>query len=145
MKIAAALLALCLAGSVIAQTNGAVKPPPEQLGKPATDPYTGFVTDSTVTFVGQEFYRAFVTKWREMPLVDRYVVNIFERPSARWGSLVWVEYSHKRLYSTFLSPARRDAIRASAEYAAQSTYESIVEQDVTRLLFRDADLAPEEF
>lgn len=111
----------------------------------ARDPYVGVVTDATVTIVGQDFYRAFVTVWREQPLSDRYTLSIVERPSARWGSLVWIEYANRRLYSSFLSPGRRDAVRQSAMDAARQVYQSAVDADVERLIFRDPDLAGDEF
>lgn len=108
------------------------------------DPYVGVVTDATVTIFGQEFYRTFTTAWREQPRIDRYSLAVFERPSARWGSLVWVEYAGRRVFSAFLSPSRREHIRAAGLDAAQIAYRNVVDSEVDRLLFRDPDLAREE-
>lgn len=111
---------------------------------PAMDPYVGFIVDSTVTFIGHEFYRSFVSAWRDQAPEDRYSLTVVERPSARWGSLVWVEYRQRRVFRTFLSPGRRDHVRLSGRSAAQQVYEAVVEADLQRLLFRDRDLAAEE-
>ena len=108
------------------------------------DPYVGVVTDATVTIFGQEFYRTFAMAWREQPRIDRYSLAVFERPSARWGSLVWVEYAGRRVFSAFLSPSRREHIRAAGLDAAHIAYRNVVDSEVERLLFRDPDLAREE-
>jgi len=118
--------------------------PPPRPETRSLDPYVGVVTDGTVTIFGQEFYRAFTTAWREQPRIDRYSLAVFERPSARWGSLVWVEYASRRVFSAFLSPSRRDHIRAAGLDAAQIAYRNVVDSEVGRLLFRDPDLAREE-
>jgi curli production assembly/transport component CsgE len=109
------------------------------------DPYAGLVADSTVTFIGQDFYRAFMSSWREMAMTERYSLSVFERPSARWGSMVWIEFGHRRVFSTVLSPGRRDAIAQSGREAAGIAYQNVVDADVQRLLFKDPDLAPDEF
>jgi curli production assembly/transport component CsgE len=31
-------------------------------------------------------------------LSERYIVSIHERPSARYGSLIWVEYEQRRVF-----------------------------------------------
>lgn len=130
---------------VLVLLAGGARPAVAQAPADMGDPYAGVVTDATVTIVGQEFYRAFVTVWREQPLSDRYTLSIVERPSARWGSLIWIEYANRRLYSGFLSPGRRDMVRQSAMDAARQIYQTAVDTDVERLLFRDPDLGPDEF
>jgi curli production assembly/transport component CsgE len=109
------------------------------------DPYAGVVADGTITFVGQEFYRHFAASWRDQARVERYSLSILERPSARWGSLVWIEFANRRVFSAFLSPGRRDRIRAVAEEAVQTVYQNVVDSEVQRLLFKDPDLAADEF
>ena len=112
---------------------------------PAMDPYVGFIVDSTVTHIGADFYRSFVSVWRDQAPEDRYSLTIIERPSARWGSFVYVEYRGRRLYYAFLSPGRRDEVRVRGGAAARQVYEAVVQADLQRLLFREVDLAPEEF
>jgi curli production assembly/transport component CsgE len=108
------------------------------------DPYSGVVVNDTVTFIGQEFYSVFVSHWREEPNVERFSVTIRERPSARWGSLVSVEYLHREVFRAFLSPGRRDFVRLAGRDAARVVYENVVDTEVQRLLFRDPDLAQDE-
>jgi curli production assembly/transport component CsgE len=111
----------------------------------AMDPYVGVVADSTVTFIGHEFYNSFVSAWRDLDRIDRYSLQIVERPSARWGSLVWVEYRNQKLFNAFLSPGRRDYVRTAGQAAAQQVHRAVLDADIQRLLFRDPDLAREEF
>lgn len=110
-----------------------------------SDPYAGLVADSTVSFIGQEFYRAFMMTWRELGMTERYSLSIHERPSARWGSLVWIEFANRRVFSMFLSPGRRDAVALAGGDAARLAYQNVVDADLQRLLFKDPDLAPDEF
>lgn len=108
------------------------------------DPYSGVVVNDTVTFIGQEFYRVFVATWRDEPGVDRFSVSVHERPSARWGSLVYVQYEHRDVFRAFLSPGRRDFVRQAGADAARIVYQRVVDLEVQRLLFRDPDLAQDE-
>lgn len=139
--LAAVALVLFLAG---AAPHAQEQTPAPQPDTRALDPYVGVVTDGTVTIFGQEFYRSFTAAWREQPRIDRYSLAVFERPSARWGSLVWVEYANRRVFSAFLSPSRREQIRAAGRDAAQIAYRNVVVSEVERLLIKDPDLAREE-
>jgi len=103
----------------------------------------GAVVNQTLTMVGQDFYQSFVTAWRDKPLSERYSVSVHERPSARLGSQVWVEYANRRVFQTFLPPARA-RLRQAGEEAVEVVYQNIVEADVLNLLFRDPDLGPDE-
>lgn len=107
------------------------------------DLYAGVVVNQTITLIGQDFYQNFVTAWREKPLSERYVVSVHERPSARLGSQVWVEYANRRVFQAFLPAARARARQAGAD-AVEVAYQNIVETDVLNLLFRDPDLGPDE-
>ena len=105
--------------------------------------YAGVVVNQTITMVGQDFYQNFVVAWRDKPLSERYTVSVYERPSARLGSQVWVEYANRRVFQTFLPPARARAKEAGLD-AVEAAYQNIVEADVVNLLMRDPDLAPDE-
>lgn len=107
------------------------------------DALAGIVTAQVITMTGQNFYRYFVTAWRQMPLAGRYDVEIREVPSARWGSLVSVEFGHRHLFEAFLSPARND-LKQIGERAAEIVYQKVVQTDLERLLFREQDLGPDE-
>lgn len=108
------------------------------------DPYSGVVVNDTVTFIGQEFYSTFVATWREEANVERFTVTVRERPSARWGSLISVEYEHREMFRAFLSPGRRDFVRQAAQDASRMVYQNVVNTEVQRLLFRDPDMARDE-
>jgi len=107
------------------------------------DTLGGIVTNQTMTLAGEDFYTSFAQAWRDMPLGDRYVVSIHERPSARWGSLIWVEFEQRRVFDTFL-PAARANIANVAMRAASTAYQNVVQADIARLLFHDVDLAGDE-
>jgi curli production assembly/transport component CsgE len=105
--------------------------------------YAGVITNQTVSFVGQRFYREFVTQWSDKPGTDRYSLGIHERPSARWGSLIWIEYSNRKVFQTFVFPGRAD-IKAVGEQAVETAYQNVVEADVQRLLIKEPDVGPDE-
>jgi curli production assembly/transport component CsgE len=97
-----------------------------------------------VTVAGHEFCKYFLAEWRDKPGSDRYTLAIRERPSARWGSQVWVEFAQRRVYQVQLPPARAE-LRALAESAAENAYQAIVDIERQQRLLSDADLAPDEF
>jgi curli production assembly/transport component CsgE len=110
---------------------------------PVAEEIGGIVTDNAITLVGQDFYAAFAQAWIQMPMSERYMVSIHERPSARYGSLVWVEYEQRRVFEAFL-PIARANVRPVAEGAAASALQTVMQADIARLLFHDADLGSDE-
>lgn len=108
------------------------------------DAYTGIVANQTITVAGQDFFQYFISAWRDKDMVEKYEISISERPSARLGSQIWINYGQRRVFQTFL-PAARAAIKPISLAAADAVYEGIVQADVQRLLFRDPDLGPDEF
>ena len=112
-------------------------------GRVLQDLYAGVVVDQTVTVAGHDFYQEFVASWREKDMSSRYTIAVVERPSARWGSQLWIEYAHRRVYQIFLPAPRTNARAVSAE-AAEAAYQNVVDAEVQRLLFREADLGSDE-
>jgi curli production assembly/transport component CsgE len=104
----------------------------------------GIVTSQTITVAGHEFSDYFIAAWRDKQGSERYTLAIHERPSARWGSQVWVEFSHRRVYQVQM-PAARAALKDRAQQAAEATYQAVMEADAQRMLVNDADLARDEF
>lgn len=104
----------------------------------------GIVTSQAITVAGHEFCRYFIAGWVDKPGSDRYTIAIHERPSARWGSQVWVEFGQRRVYQVQLPPARAE-LQALGESAADNVYQAILEIERQRQLIHDADLAPDEF
>jgi curli production assembly/transport component CsgE len=111
--------------------------------KPLDAALGGVVTTDTVTLVGQDFYTWFAQAWSAIPLAERYIVSVHERPNPRYGSLVWVEYGQRRVFQAFL-PIARANVKPVAEGAAQIAFQNVMQADLTRLLFRDADMASDE-
>lgn len=145
-------------GSTASQGQSAAQGP-SQGNKQATDPAGpldkanqaldfdtdgGVVTNQAITVAGQDFYSYFVAAWREKDGSERYTIGVRERPSARFGTEVWVEYRQRRVFRTYLPPARA-AIRAISESAAEVAYQAIKEADLQNQLIRDADLGRDEF
>ncbi|GIZ52988.1 curli production assembly/transport protein CsgE [Noviherbaspirillum aridicola] len=109
----------------------------------AGDTLGALVVNQTVTVAGQEFFQHFVAAWRERELAERYSLSIIERPTARHGSQVWVEYAQRRMLQLQL-PAARSGLQALGERAAEAVFQRVADAEVERLLFRDLDLAPDE-
>lgn len=113
-------------------------------GRSVEQAYGGVVVSQTVTVTGQDFYQYFVARWRDQPSSERYTISVYERPSARLGNLVWVEYERMRLFQTIL-PVSRSQIRPVGEQAAEISWQRLIEFELERKLYNDADLAKDEF
>ncbi|MEN8132187.1 MAG: CsgE family curli-type amyloid fiber assembly protein [Pseudomonadota bacterium] len=107
------------------------------------DGIKGLIVDNTVTFIGRDFYDAFALAWLDQRVGDIDNLSINERPTARSGSRVWVEYNRQSLFQVFLSPVRAN-IEATARNAASSVARRVEELSIERLLFKNPDLAPDE-
>lgn len=107
------------------------------------DTDTGVVTDQAVTVAGQDFYQYFVNAWRDKDGSERYSLAVHERPSARWGSEIWIEFAQRRVFRTYL-PAARAAIKPIGEQAAEIAYQAVLQADIQRQLVNDADLGRDE-
>lgn len=115
----------------------------ENAARTLMDPLSGVVVNRTVTVFGNDFYQAFASVWREKPEADKFSISIHERPTARFGSEIWIEYRRKRMFHAFLSPARSQA-RSISRQAVELVYENISRSEVERALIRSPDLGPEE-
>ena len=131
----------CLAASACAGESSIVATQSDHAG--AKGLYAGVVTNQTVTVAGYDFYQYFVAVWRERDMAERFALSVYERPSARSGTQVWVEYGQRRIFQAFL-PISRPSIKAVSEQAANVAYQKIVDAEVERLLMRDADIGPDE-
>lgn len=107
------------------------------------DQYAGMVTNQTVTVAGQDFYRYFVFEWHERGMDERFAIAIRERPSARWGTQISIEFAQRRIFQAQL-PTSRAGIKALSERAAEIAQQKVADAEVERLLFRDADIGPDE-
>lgn len=115
----------------------------ERAKKVLEDPLGGVVVNRTVTVLGHDFYRYFATWWRETDEDNQYSISIHERPSARWGSEVWVQFRRDRVFHTFLPPAR-SRTKEISKMAVEIAYENITQNELQRAAFNSEDLGPEE-
>lgn len=84
----------------------------------------GFIVDNSISHIGHGFYRYFSERLRDTSRLDFNLV-VRERPSARWGSLVWVEYEQRVLYRQFLPP-NTALLKDVAYQAADQVQEAII-------------------
>ncbi len=89
----------------------------------------GLVLGQTVTVAGQDFYQSFVMFWREKALSERYSLVVRERPSARAGSLIWIESRGRRVLQLVL-PASRAHARRFSEQAADDLWQRLTEAEI---------------
>lgn len=127
----------------ISKTNNLIGADSALNARTIGEQYGGLVTDQTVTVAGRDFYQYFVAFWRDKPLNERFALTILERPSARWGNQVSIEYLRKRVFETTLPPSR-SYIKGISEQAVEIAYNNVVNAETQRLLFRDQDLGPDE-
>lgn len=88
------------------------------------DEIKGFTTDNTITRIGHDFAR-YLGDYRTSSIPSsEYNLSVYERPSSRWGNLIWVEHDHKTVYRRFLSPSSSE-IKKTAEQAAIEIHKKI--------------------
>lgn len=107
------------------------------------DPLLGVVINRTITVLGKDFYQYFTSLWRQKDGSENYTISIQERPTARFGSEIWVEYRQKKMFHAFLSPAR-SAAKDISQQAVEIVLKNITQNEVDRALFHSPDLGPEE-
>jgi curli production assembly/transport component CsgE len=107
------------------------------------DALGGAVINRTVTVLGNDFYQYFTMFWRQKDVSSHVSITVFERPTARFGSEIWVQYRQQKVFRIFLPPARA-ATRSIGEQAVDVVYQNIANSEVERALTRSPDLAPEE-
>lgn len=104
----------------------------------------GVITVQTITAAGHDFSQHFLAAWRDLDGSDAVTLAIRERPSARFGSEVWIDYAQRPVLQLRLPPLRA-ALPEVAANAVQHVWSTVQRTDAERKLFRDADLAPDEF
>lgn len=127
-----AVAASSFAGSALAQSASR-----------SIDGLSGVAINQTITPVGQNFFRAFAAAWHDKDINSRVSVTVFERASARWGSLIWVEHSGRRVYQTVLHSGRGNGGNPGQD-AAAIVYQNAMQYELEAKLFKDPDLAGDE-
>lgn len=107
------------------------------------DEISGFVLDRTITRFGHDFARH-LSDFRSMNDLGDYNLTVYERPSARWGNLIWVEQNGDNIFQILLSPKTSD-IASIAENAANQIHEEVQRQKLRYLMSDKHDLAEDEF
>lgn len=106
------------------------------------DEMMGFIVDNTISHIGHNFYYEFTDRLRATSRLDFNLV-VKERPDARWGSLVTVEYEREVLYRRFLPP-NTTQLKEEAVEAADLVKQQIIERKLQRLLQDTTDLERDE-
>ena len=105
---------------------------------------SGFNIDQTITRTGHDFAR-YMSEYRNYNYPDSdYNLTVHERPSARWGNLIWVTYNYKTVYRRFLRPSSND-IQKQAEQAAIQIHELVLQEKLRQALQDNFDLGKDEF
>lgn len=102
----------------------------------------GLVVGNTVTMAGRTFYDSFASAWSELDEVGRFTVAVTERPTARLGSQVFVDYGNRRLLQMFLPPNRTQIPAIGANAAAQ-VFQAILDYQLAQF-FGDPDMGRDE-
>jgi curli production assembly/transport component CsgE len=102
----------------------------------------GLVINETRTFVGQEFFNAFIGLWQAYDPESVYTLVIQERPSAQTGSQITVICFGKPVYQRFISFNARRAAQ-TGEDAAGTVFRSVQGAQLDSML-GDPDLGRDE-
>jgi curli production assembly/transport component CsgE len=136
------ILAALLGTAAVAQEPA---PAPQNLdqGRISSDPLRGLVINRTVTVLGWDFYKNFSEIWQALYPDSEDTLTVIERPTAQFGSEIWISYLDQTVFHTFLSPARSQAHQESKN-AVGIVHDGIEAINVQRRFVQDADLGPEE-
>jgi len=104
----------------------------------------GLILDGTITFSGHAFYREFAKIWQQDPLARRYNLVVLERPSARQGNQLIIEYQHQVLFSSVIS-ARQNRFDRLSQNAAYRVQQQLKDMSVRSLFSTSPDISDDEF
>lgn len=107
------------------------------------EPLGGIVINRTMTVLGWDFYSSFSSIWQALHPNSPYTLTITERPTAEFGSEIWVDYRDIHIFHTFLSPAR-SGVKEASKRAVGIAYENIRKIEQARKELKSDDLGPEE-
>ncbi len=107
------------------------------------EPLRGLMINRTMTVMGWDFYKSFSEIWQALYPESQDTLTVVERPTAQYGSEIWVNYLDQTVFHTFLSPARSRA-RDESRNAVEVVHNNIDIINAQRQFVQDADLGPEE-
>ena len=140
---------LCLHFSVTALAQESEGEPLEATQAEASsgrieDEISGFNVDQTITRTGHDFAR-YMSEYRNLNYPDSdYNLTIRERPSARWGNLIWITYNNDTVFRRFISPSTNN-IQALAEEAAAMIHEMVLQEKIRQAFTDHFDIGKDEF
>lgn len=105
---------------------------------------TGLLVDRTVTMIGKTFFQQFSQLRLDSVILSNTGLVINERPSARWGSIVWVAEGNRILFEATLPPRLSD-VDEYAKAAVDQVEQMVLKRKVMQALQQDQDLADDEF
>ncbi|PKQ73188.1 CsgE [Aeromonas sobria] len=103
----------------------------------------GLVLDRTFTRFGQGFYNEFTRLRSDEDPDAQENLTIHERPTARWGSLIWITHNRKVIFKTALSPGRNQQ-EQSAKLAWSQVRQTLEQQKIATLFMDTFDLEHDE-
>ena len=109
-----------------------------------SDGLSGVMIDRTMTMIGKTFFRQFSQQRLDSPAIRNTSLSIHERPSARWGSLIWITEGNNVLYEATLPPRLND-VDMYASAAVSSVSDQFLRRKVMEALRNDPDMAGDEF
>lgn len=109
-----------------------------------SDGLSGVMIDRTMTMIGKTFFRQFSQQRLDSPTIRNTSLSIHERPSARWGSLIWIKEGNTVLYEATLPPRLND-VDLYASAAVTSVSDQFLRRKVLEALRNDPDMAGDEF
>ncbi|MHB0775012.1 CsgE family curli-type amyloid fiber assembly protein [Halomonas sp. WWR20] len=104
------------------------------------DKLRGILVDRTITLAAKTFFSRFAQMRLYAPGLLDASLTIHERPSARWGSLIWITEGDDILYRTSLSP-RLSTIDDDVKQAITAVQEQVVRKRLMDALQPNQDLA----
>jgi len=114
-----------------------------QAENPDEDLMTGMTIDHTVSRFGHEFYRYLADHRRTYFSDATENLTIRERPSARWGSIIWVESYGTQVYYNRIGSGGND-VKAIAEDASIQINKRLKKLKIEKLFNKSEDLAEDE-
>lgn len=103
---------------------------------------SGLIIDNAITRFGHDFHRYLSFALQDATDLGGDLV-VRERPSARWGSLVWVEQGQRIVYRRFLQPNVAE-IESIASEAARLIQEEISRNKLQNMLIDTYDMDRDE-
>jgi curli production assembly/transport component CsgE len=140
----ACLLAASVCGAQALDEEAIDRGALSEADSPAVEQTGGFIVDRTITNFGAEFFRQFSAAWREQRGTENIDLTVIERPSARFGSQVYIEHNNRAIARLFLYAGRSAAIKPLAGEAARYVATVVTNSEVAAMLANDPDLGREE-